>query len=154
MEKLFKVNWLFKIINCSIINLYFISTVNVSIWEESQVTFLRDTFYCLLNVQFLVCATHSAHIIHCPLDFNTSDLFSRQSSLTTSPSLKHIPRHPHLLLWSLSRHQSPPDSPPAGHFSSSVDVRLVCSDKTEKKKDRKAMRGDESIHQYIHDFFK
>lgn len=59
-----------------------------------------------------------------------------------SPGSLHLSRssiHPHLLLCSLSRHQSPPDSPPAGHFSSSVDVRLVCSDRG--RKDRKAMRG-------------
>lgn len=43
-----------------------------------------------------------------------------------SETREQTPRSP---LWSLSRHQSPPEPPPAGRFSSSEDARLVCSDR-------------------------
>lgn len=99
--------------------LFWRSTENFESQLSSEITLYRERDH---NIRY------TAHLILTLLTWNPD-----------SPVSLHLSRsstRPHLLLWSLSRHQSPPDSPPAGRFSSSVDARLVCSDKRIRRQKR------------------
>lgn len=71
----------------------------------------------------------SSRVIHTDPLLTLSSLTEPWCCADDAACLRDTGRHPGSPLWSLSRHQSPPEPPPVGRSSSSEDARPVCSDR-------------------------